>query len=182
MQLNKKSKNPKYYKSQRLALLWLLGFLYFGFIGLQLGRIQAITDFSYSLHEIMFVPVNLAIFVVPILTLIYIILLIRYLLRREKQLPSIKASVQTILVIASIILIFLISAYQFQEVSTGGVFTVENKIQNGSKYYFEVDGKKIRVSKNEYELIEENQEYLIDFVWNERSPNEGKLQTIKPFK
>lgn len=62
----------KLYKAQKLALYWLLGLIYSGFIGLQLGRIQAIADYNYNLHEIMYAPFNIALFVVPVVFLILI--------------------------------------------------------------------------------------------------------------
>ena len=86
-----------------MALYWLLGFIYSGFIGLQLGRIQAIADFNYNLHELMYVPFTIALFVVPVVFLIYIYLLIKYLLGRGKQKTNLKTSTQAVLVIASII-------------------------------------------------------------------------------
>jgi hypothetical protein len=116
--------------------------------------------------------------VVPFLFLIYIFLFIRYLLRRGKQKPNF--SFQAVLVIASIIFVFSITAHQSQEVSTGGVFKVEEKLKEGTKYYLELDNKKVRVSYNEFQLVEENQQYLISFVWNKRTPNIGKLDTIEP--
>jgi hypothetical protein len=31
-------------------------------------------------------------------------------------------------------------------------------------------------------LVEENETYLITFVWNQKTPNKGMLQTIEPIK
>jgi hypothetical protein len=35
----------------------------------------------------------------------------------------------------------------------------------------------VRVSHNEYQLVEENETYLISIVWNKRTPNKGMLKT-----
>lgn len=183
MDLNNKEKYiKKLYKAQKLALYWLLGLIYSGFIGLQLGRIQAIADFNYNLHEIMYVPFSIAVFAVPVAFLIYIYLLIKYLLERGKQKMNLKTSTQAVLVIASIIVVVSITAQQFLEVSTGGVFEVEKKLYEDRKYYLVLDDKKVRVSYNEFQLVEENQQYLISFVWNKRTPNKGQLETIEPLK
>ncbi|MER2090630.1 MAG: hypothetical protein ABS920_12895 [Sporosarcina sp.] len=172
----------KLYKAQKLALYWLLGLIYSGFIGLQLGRIQAIADFNYNLHEMMYVPFTIALFVVPVVFVIYIYLLIKYLLERGQQKTNFKTSIQAVLVIASIIVIVSITAQQFSEVSTGGVFEVEKKLHEDRKYYLVLDDKKVRVSYNEFQLVEENQQYLISFVWNKRTPYKGQLETIEPLK
>ena len=85
MSLNNKEKDiQKLYKTQKLALYWLLGLIYSGFIGLQLGRIQAIADFNYSLHEIMYVPFSIALFIVPVVFLIYIYFLIKYSIKKGR--------------------------------------------------------------------------------------------------
>ena len=163
-------------------LYWLLALIYLSFIGLQLGRIQAIADFNYSLHEIMYLPFNIAIFVVPALFLIYIFLFIKYLRKRGRKKTDLKTIVQSVLLISSIVIIISITEYQFHEVSTGGVFKVEQKLYDDRKYYLIIDDKKVRVSYNEFQLVKENQQYLISFIWNKRTPDKGKLETIEPLK
>jgi heme/copper-type cytochrome/quinol oxidase subunit 2 len=177
---NKEEKDiQKLYQAQKSALYWLLGLLYLGFIGMQLGRVQAITDFNYNLHEMMFFPVTIAVFAVPVVFLIYLYLIIKYALNRKRHWPSLKTNVQAVIIIASVVVVVSITAYQSQEVSTGGVFEVEQKIHENNKYFLVLNDKKVRVSSNEYHLVEENQEYLISFVWNKRSPNSGRLETIE---
>lgn len=172
----------KLFKAQKIALYWLIGLIYLAFIGFQLGRIQAIADFNYNLHEIMYLPLNLAIFVVPILFLIYIYLFIKYLRKRGRQKTNLKVIIQIIIIMVSIIIIFSITEHQFREVSTSGVFEVEQKIRKDRKYYMVIGDKKVRVTYNEFQLIEENQQYLISYIWNKRSPNKGKLEIIEPIR
>ncbi|WP_456272513.1 hypothetical protein [Bacillus sp. AK031] len=169
----------KLYKAQKSALYWLLGILYSGFIGLQLGRVQAITDFNYNLHEMMFFPATIAFFAVPVVSLLYLILLIKYLLNRKRHWPNFRTSVKAMIVLISVAVVISITAHQSLEVSTGGVFEVEQKLHEDSKYYLVLTDKKVRVSHNEYQLVKENQEYLISFVWNKRSPDSGRLETIE---
>lgn len=54
------------YKTKQILLKLLLYTVYISLIGLIMGQIQAITDFSYTLHELMYLPVNIAIYIVPI--------------------------------------------------------------------------------------------------------------------
>ncbi len=172
----------KSFKAQKRALYCLLAPIYLSFIGLQLGRIQAIADFNYNLHEIMYLPFTLAIFVLPVLILLYIFLLIKYLRKRGPKKIGIKTIVQSILIISSLVIIIYITEYQFHEVSTSGVFKVEQKLYDDRKYYLIINDKKVRVSYNEFQLVEEDQQYLISFIWNTRTPNIGKLNTIEPIR
>ncbi|MFJ7738834.1 hypothetical protein ACIQ2D_21235 [Lysinibacillus sp. NPDC097287] len=183
MNLHDKERDvQKLYKAQKLALYWLLGLIYSGFIGFQLGRIQAITDFNYNLHEIMYVPSAIALYVVPVVFLIYIYFLIKYLLVMGKQKVGVKTSIQAVFVIVSILVVVSITSHQSHEVSTTGVYEVEKKLHQDRKYYLVVDDKTVRVSYNEFQLIEKNHLYLISFVWNKRTPHKGQLETIEPVK
>lgn len=167
-------------KMKRNVLYWLLGIIYTAFIGLQLGRIQAIANFNYNLHEMMYAPVNLAIFVVPILFVIYIFLSIKSLIKKENHTLTLKTTIRSILVMVSLVIIFWIVGYQSKDVSTTGLYEIERKTQEDSKYYIVLEGKKIRVSQNEYKLINRNKKYMIMYVWNKSSPYIGNLKIIEP--
>lgn len=172
----------KLFKAQKLALYWLLGFIYLSFIGLQLGRVQAITSFNYSFHEILYLLFNLAIFIAPVLFLMYLYHVIKYMRKRGKQKINFNTSVKVILVIASIITIILITEHQFHEVSTGGIFEVEQKVYIEGKYFLVLNNQQIEVSMNEFKLVELNKEYVVSYIWNSRTPNKGRLEAIEPMK
>lgn len=179
---NEEEKLKRLFISQKLFLYLLLGIVYLAFIGLQLGRIQAIADFNFTLHEIMYVPFTIAMVVAPVLFIIYIILVVMYLSKRGKQRIGVKTSIKAMLVIASLVFIVHTTAYQFQELSTTGIFEIEEKLHEDRKYYVVLDDKKVKVTFNEFQLIEENEQYLINFVWNKRTPDRGKLKTIEPIR
>lgn len=182
MKNNAEEKLKRLYVAQKSFLYLLLGIVYLAFIGLQLARIQAIADFNYTLHEILYVPFAVALFVAPVLFLIYIILVVMYLSKRGKQRIGLKTSIKAMLVIASLVFIVSTTVYQFHELSTTGVFEIEEKLYEDRKYYVVLDDKKVKVTFNEFQLIEENEQYLINFVWNKRTPDRGKLKTIEPIR
>jgi len=167
------------WKAQRTSLYWLLGIIYFTFLSLQLGRVQAISDFNYSLHEMLYIPATLSLFLVPIALLIYIYFVIKFV--RKWGLPKLNiiTSVKAVVIIVSLITIFTITTYQSKEISTGGVFIVEQKIQEDNKYFLILNGKKIKVSMNEFHLVEVNRRYLGTYIWNSQT-DRGKLETIEP--
>lgn len=167
------------FKAQKTSLYWLLGIIYVSFLGMQLGRIQAITDYNYSLHEMLYIPVTLSSFLVPIAFLIYMYFVIKYLRKWGFQKPNIYTGIKAVLVITSLITIFSLINYQSKEFSTGGVFKVEQKIQEDTKYYLILNDKKVRVSRNEFYLVDLNKEYLGSFIWNSQT-NRGRLETIEP--
>lgn len=175
-----KEEIKKLFEAQRMVLYGLLALIYLSFIGLQLGRIQAITDFNYNLHEMMYLPFNIALFVVPALSLIYTLLFLKYICKRGKKKSDLKTIVKTIVTISSIVIIVMVTEHQFQEVSTGGVFIVEQKRYDNGKYYLIINDKKVRVSQNVFELVEEDKQYLINYIWNKRTPDIGRLETINP--
>ena len=183
MRIHIKQENIKrLYRAQNRALYWLFGIVCLGFLGLQLGRIQAIADFNYSLHEMMYFPFIFALFAAPIVFVIYIFLLCKFLLNRGKQKANIKTGITSIFVIASIVVIISITIHQSYEVTTGGVFEVEEKFREDRNYYLVLNDKKIKVSSEQFHLVEKNQQYSISFVWNKRTPNIGELETIEPVK
>ncbi|MCM3126106.1 MULTISPECIES: hypothetical protein [unclassified Mesobacillus] len=167
------------FKAQKTSLYWLLGLIYVSFIGMQLGRVQAITEYNYSVHEMLYLPVTLSAFLVPIVFLIYMYFAIKYLRKQGIQKPNINTSIEAVIVIISLITIFSLVNYQSNEVSTGGVFKVEQKIQEDTKYFLILNEKKIRVSRNEFYLVDLNKEYLGTFIWNSQT-NRGRLETIEP--
>ncbi|MFJ5624579.1 hypothetical protein ACIQD3_18025 [Peribacillus loiseleuriae] len=184
MKLNSEEEKDlrKLYEAQKVVLYWLLGLIYLAFIGLQLGRVQAIADFNYSLHELMYTPFNLALFIVPIMFLIYLYYSINYSRKRGRKKGNIKARIKAVVVIISVITILSITNHQFHEVSTEGVFKLEEKLHEEGQYFLVFDDKKIKVSINEYQLVEINENYVVSFIWNLRTPNKGRLETIEPFK
>ncbi|RUL45644.1 MULTISPECIES: hypothetical protein [Lysinibacillus] len=175
----KEEEIKKLFEAQKIVLYCLLVLIYLSFIGLQLGRIQTITDFNYNLHEMMYLPFNIAIFVVPALSLIYVFLFVKYISKRGRKKSDLKTIIKTVVTISSIVIIVMITEHQFQEVSTSGVFIVEQKRYDNGKYYLITNNKKVRVSHNEFELVEENQQYLINYIWNKRTSDIGRLETIQ---
>ncbi|ANX14085.1 hypothetical protein ABE41_018900 [Fictibacillus arsenicus] len=175
------NKLQKLYETQKVALYVLLGLIYSGFLGTQLGRIQAISDFNYTLHELLFVPATLALYLGPVMFLVYFYLLIKYIKKRERGHWGIKSAAKTISVIASIVAILIIMNHQSHEVSTAGIFVLEQKHLVEGKYYLVIDERQIKVSRNEYQLAEVENEYLVSFIWNSRS-KKGILETIEPVK
>jgi cation transport ATPase len=176
------NKLQKLYKAQKVALYVLLGLIYSGFLGTQLGRIQAITDFNYTLHELLFVPMTLAFYLGPVIFLVYLFLFTMYVKRRGKRRFKIKSIVKVFTITASIIGILIMMNHQSKEVSTAGIFVLEQKLLVDGKYYLVIDDRHIKVSRNEYQLAEVNKEYLISFLWNSRSPQNGLLESIEPVK
>ena len=174
--------SEKLFIARKIALYVLLGIIYTAFLGLQLARVQAITNFSYRLHEMFYLPVHLAIFIGPVVFLIYIYFVIKCLGKKDIQNQNLKTTIKRVFVVISLIAVFLIVGYQSHEISTGGIFEIKQKVQEDTKYYLVLQDKKIRVSRNEFNLVNVNESYLISFIWNSLSPDKGKLTMIEPFK
>jgi hypothetical protein len=176
------NKLKKLYETQKVALHVLLGLIYSAFIGTQLGRIQAISDFNYTVHELLFLPMTLAFYLGPVIFLVYLFLFTMYVKRRGKRSFKIKSIFKAFTIIASILAILIVVNHQSKEVSAAGIFVLEQKLLVDGEYYLVIGDKHIKVSRNEYQLAEVNKEYLVSFVWNPQSSQNGLLETIEPVK
>lgn len=157
------------FKRQKSALICLLTFFYVGFISLMLGEIQAITDFNYNLHEMLYLPVNMSMILLPVFIILYIYDLIRYLRARGWKRPGLKSSVRAVMVIVPLIIALSITVDYFNQNTTVGWYSVEQKLGHDNEYYLVLDHIKLSVSHNEYQLVEENQMYSIEYVWDSRT-------------
>ncbi len=62
---------------------------------------------------------------------------------------------------------------------TFGAYTIKEKFEEDRRYYVKIENKKLNVSFNEFQLVEENKTYIIQYAWNQRTPEKGRLQTIE---
>ena len=179
LEWNEKDELKKSYKQQKKVLYLLLGNTYIFFMGLVLGEVQAISDFNYSLHEVISATANLM-FLSPVLLLVYVYFGIKYLSKRGLDLPDLKSGLKVLFVVGSIIGIFSFTFIKMNEFTSHGVLEVQEKIKEENQYYLMLNGKKVKVTENEYYLINQNEVYLGSYKWNKLSPTNGELLTIKP--
>lgn len=140
---------------------------------------QWLNDTNYSLHELMALPYQLFLFFIPLLLLLWIYYSIRTL--SELELKGL-LSKHTLMNIFTTLLVVLIIAFQitrFYGVYTSGVFQVESKWRDGEKYYIVLEDKNVRITRNEYNLINEDAMYLVSYEWNRLRPTIGRLETIE---
>lgn len=130
----------------------------------------------------MYVPFNIALFVTPLLFLVYLYHLIKYLSKRKSKKIDGKIGLKMAIVVISLVVVFSILVHQALEVSTSGIFVVEKKLREDRKYYIVFNDQQVKVSYNEFQLVEENRKYLMSYVWNKRTPSKGKPETIEPIK
>lgn len=168
-------------RMKKIVLYWLLGTIYIAFICFQLGQIQSITDFSFRLHETLYLPIAFAIYVVPFIFLVYMIFVFLCLRNIDSKVYLSKDNkLKTILIVISLVLIFYSINYQPHEISTSGVFVINQKNYRDRSYYIQLGDKEIKCTRNEFNLIYVDKEYLIDYTWNWTSPDTGKLGYIEP--
>lgn len=85
----------------------------------------------------------------------------------------------TLLFISILTIIVYFLHIESMYVSTGGIFKVNNKFSERNNYYIELNDKKIKCSRNEYNLIEQGKVYMVDYTWNENWPQKCKLDYIE---
>jgi hypothetical protein len=168
-------------RTRKNALYWLLGTIYTVFISLQLIQSRILINVNYGLHEMAAVPINAAIFIGPIVLIIYLNLEIKAVRKYGFKTLIPRSKVKAALIIISLILVFASARYQLHQVSTSGLFEVKNKVQQHQNYYLVLEDKKIKVSRSEFNLVDVNEQYMISFSWNPLSPEKGKLIYIERF-
>jgi hypothetical protein len=170
-----------YLYKRKIFTIIILITVYSAFVGYLLGNLQSIADWNYSIHEILYIPYNIAYYVFPIELCFWIYYAVKSI--KESKDKNTKAKnkiyIKNSLLFVSVITIILCFYIQSMNLSTGGLFEVETKYNERNNYYVMMNNKKIKCSKNEYNLIEEGKVYLVNFTWNSNSPEKGKLEYIE---
>lgn len=171
-----------YTQKRKIVTKVILGTTYIAFIGYLLAKFQWIADWNYNIHELLYIPYNIAYYLLPVLLFLWMYYAIKS--KRELKESINKSKIKNVLInsmlFASLIIIGTYFYVQSMTVSTGGLFEVEQKIQERNNYYIELNQKKIKCTQSEFNLIEEGKVYLVTFDWNKQWPDEGKLILIEP--
>ncbi len=176
--MNRKSFTQK----RKIITKAILVTFYSVFIGYLLANLQWIADWNYNFHEMLYIPYNIAYFIVPF----ELVLWIYYAARSKQEIkengfkPKIKDYLMNLTLLISLIFIVIYFYIQSMTITTGGLFEVEQKIQERNNYYIELNRQKIRCTHSEYNLIEEGKVYLVTFSWNKKWPDKGTLDLIEP--
>lgn len=170
-----------YTEKRKVVTKIILITIYSAFIGYLLGSLQSIADWNYTIHEMMFIPFFIAYYVFPFELCIWLYYAVKSTRETKENMikPKMKLYFSNSLLLMSLIIIISYFYIQSMNVSTGGLFEVENKIEERNNYYIQMNHKKIKCNKNVYNLIEEDKVYLVDFTWNKKWPQKGKLEYIE---
>ncbi|MBU3144869.1 hypothetical protein [Clostridium sp. CF012] len=149
-------------------------------ICLWLGKVQYITDFNYNLHEMLYLPINLSLLIVPIELILLIYYSTRYFknIWKSTVLMDLRYKIKVFLCVIFMVVAIGLMYNQTNIVSTFGSHIITNKIIDGSSRYIILDNIKIKCTENEYNLINVTDTYFIGYSWNIKS-NVGKLNTIE---
>lgn len=178
--LVKHDKNKHLAKRDNIFIALILT-LTIGVVCLELLQNEAISDFNYGLHELLALPVNVAIFIVPVQLIMLCYYSTRYFkdIWKATGLMDIKYKIKSLMCVTYMVFIIFAAYYIFNSCRTGGVFTVIDKINDGSKSYLVVENIKIECTKNEFNLVKIDETYIIDYKWNRLKSNVGYLIEIK---
>lgn len=125
--------------------------------------------------ELIAIPVNIEIILLPVLVVIYIIIVIRCWIKKIFIKITIKRVIGFIIV--------LVSFFYFIWFSNGmrgsGFLSDIEKYQEGNKYYIRHGEMNLRCTKNEFNLILEDKTYYIQYSSNKLLSNKGILEVIE---
>jgi hypothetical protein len=146
-----------------------------------LSRVQFITDYSFALHEMLSIPLNISIILIPIV----LIMLLYNSIKNFKDiwkatiLMDLKYKIKIFVCILCMAFTIGLIYYQLNYNETSAVYTITNKIVDGKNTYLMVNNIKLKCTQNEYNLINVNKEYFIVYEWNSINPSIGKLNNIE---
>lgn len=122
---------------------------------------------------------QLFLFVIPLFLLPWIYYSIRTLSELELKGLLSKYTLMNIFTTLIVVLIIAFQVTRFYGVYTSGVFQVESKWRDEENYYIVLEDKNVRITRNEYNLINEDAMYLVEYEWNRLRPTIGRLETIE---
>ena len=174
------SKN-QYLKTRDNIFIALLLTLIIDVVCLFLHQVQGIIDFNYNLHAMLAMLVNFSIFIVPIELVMFTYYSTRYFknIWKATMLTDLRYKVKVFTCIICLFFTITLIYYQINIVTTSLVSNVTNKTIEGNSTYIIVNSKNIKCTRNEYNLINLNEEYSISYKWNHLKPNVGKLDSIR---
>lgn len=149
---------------------------------LALGQLQSISDYSFTLHELFFIPINISILAIPIELIMFIYYSTKYFknIRKTTILMDLGYKIKIFIYILCMAFTIGLFCYQLNEDKISTISTITNKIIEGQDNYIMVNNIKIKCTKNEYNLINVKEEYFIGYKWNRLKPNVIKLDNINP--
>lgn len=162
-------------RSYRITGFSLLFLLYTGFTGWQLGRVQAIMDFNSTLHEMLYIPAFLCLYVGPIVFLVFC-----YYMIRAKVVRSIttRRAASWFVIGMSLMYMAYVVNIQIADRSVTGIYSEVGKYQEADRYYISLEGRLIELSSEQYDRFDTAADYLLSYTWNDKQVK-GKLTAIE---
>src|SRR5690606_22673313 len=102
--------NKIYLKKSRISSIVLIFSVIICFISIGLGQIQAIADFNYTLHEMLYLPINIGIFLIPLEVLLVIYYFIRWIVNVKRGTEG-KSKINILLILSSFLCLSLFILY-----------------------------------------------------------------------
>jgi hypothetical protein len=170
-----------YTRKRKLLTKIIIITVYISLFSYLLGDIQSIANWNYTIHEILYLPITLAIYVLPIIFIFW-----SYYFFKSFKLFRTSLSLKEVLknfgIVLSVLVILLFFLVQQKSITTSGIYIIENKAKIERSYYIKLNNKSVRCTWNEYNLIETGKTYLITYEWNQLLHQKGKLEYIEPVK
>ncbi len=137
---------------------------------------------DYFLREVLTVPLNILMFLIPALGVVFII---HFIVNLCKKRNIRKNTINLIVVLLLSIVHMMIFLYVFSIVTTTGIKTVVNKETENNKYFIYIDNDweneqnniKLEVDKDLYTkvIVDDNVVYSVEYKFSKYNPEKGEL-------
>jgi hypothetical protein len=137
---------------------------------------------SYAFHESFYIPVNIGLFLIPI---VGIIMILGYLIKVTRKEDTRHNIVRFLFISVILITHIFLLRYVFSFVTISGYAVIDKKIINEDAHYIYVDhgeySIRLRCTSEIYNQVvaDENLAYRIEYKWSKLFPEKGKLNVIK---
>ena len=146
-----------------------------------LGRVQFITDYSFTLHEMLYLPLYVSMILIPILLIIFLYNLIKNIkdIWKGTILMDLRYKIKSLFCILCMAFTIGLIFCQINFDESSAVYAITNRIIDEKNTYLMVNNIKLKCTQNEYNLINVNKKYFIVYEWNRLNPSIGKLKNIE---
>lgn len=162
-----------YTKSRRMIGYSILALIYMSFTCWWLAGLQAITDVSFTLHELMYVPMSLLFILGPILFLMYSYYVAKTIRHNVRWFSG-----KSVLIAFSLLFIGCSFSLQQRNVYISGIYEEVDKLKQDGRYYIMLEDRKIQVTESDYALVDEGASYLLSYDWHPKR-QKGELDYIE---
>ncbi|MDF2611826.1 MAG: hypothetical protein K0R92_3300 [Lachnospiraceae bacterium] len=170
-------------KDMYRSILYFLCLIILFWVCFSLGESDWPHRIGFAFHESFYIPVNIGLFLIPVVATIMIFI---YLLRAIRKEDTKRNTIRLLLVTVISITHILLLTYVFSYTTISGYAVIDKKAISEDAYCIYINKEdysiRLRCSSAVYDQVvtDENLAYKIVYKWSKLTPDKGKLIELIP--